>query len=81
MKHKINNMKYEIIKSYSRTIQLQEFCPTHISCSLKCECEENEVKEKSKELYDFCKRTVNNDIRELQIEKVEQLKESKKIEL
>ena len=67
-------MKYEITKSYSRTIQLQEYSPTHISCSLKCECEENEIREKTKELYSFCKKTVNNEIRELQIEKAKQLK-------
>jgi len=71
-------MKYEIMKSYSRTIQLQEYCPTHISCSLKCECEENEIREKTEELYDFCKRTVNNEVKELQIEKVKQLKRSTK---
>lgn len=56
----------EIARSFSKTIQLEVYSPVSVFCSAKCECKEEEFEAKSKELFEKCRVTVENDIVKIQ---------------
>lgn len=54
----------EIARSFSWTVQVQQFSPRQFFCSQKIECPLDEVDEWSERLFKFCKATVEKDVKE-----------------
>lgn len=66
----------EIARSYSRTIQLEPFTPTKVFMSAKTSIDSKDIAGKKlieEELYDLCKKTVDDDIEKLVVEKNEKI--------
>jgi hypothetical protein len=69
---KMDKDRVEVARSYSRTVQLEPFTPTNVFMSAKASLDSNDIPNSkiiSNELYDLCKKTVDNDIEKLIIEK------------
>jgi nucleoid-associated protein YejK len=67
-------MNIEISRSYSEKVNMGNYQTFDSFCSAKCEVDEKEADQKSKELYEFCKEQVKKEIKEHR-EEVEKLKE------
>jgi nucleoid-associated protein YejK len=66
-------MNIEISRSYSEKVNMGNYQTFDSFCSAKCEVDEKEADQKSKELYEFCKEQVKKEIKEYR-EEVEKLK-------
>ncbi len=67
-------MNIEISRSYSEKVNMGNYQTFDSFCSAKCEVDEKEADQKSKELYEFCKEQVKKEIKEYR-EEVEKTKE------
>lgn len=67
-------MNIEISRSYSEKVNMGNHQTFDSFCSAKCEVDEKEADQKSKELYEFCKEQVKKEIKEHR-EEVEKPKE------
>ena len=67
-------MNIEISRSYSEKVNMGNYQTFDSFCSAKCEVDEKEADQKSKELYEFCKEQVKKEIKEHR-EEVEKPKE------
>ena len=65
-------MNIEISRSYSEKVNMGNYQTFDSFCSAKCEVDEKEADQKSKELYEFCKEQVKKEIKEYR-EEVEKL--------
>lgn len=65
-------MNIEIVRSYSEKVNMGNYQTFDSFCSAKCEVDEKEADQKSKELYEFCKEQVKKEIKEYR-EEVEKL--------
>ena len=68
----MNKNTIEIARSYSKTIQLNQFEPVNVFMSAKAEIEDDDIHNirlLSSELYNLCKNTVDNDIKEISAKK------------
>ena len=68
----MNKDKIEIARSFSKTIQLSQYNPVSVFMSAKAEIDDDNTKDiklLSEELYNICKKTVDNDIEELKKKK------------
>jgi len=54
----------EICRSFSWTVQVEQFAPRNFFCSEKMECLESEAEETSKKLFHFCRMMVEKDVKE-----------------
>jgi hypothetical protein len=59
----------EISRSFSKTIQLNEYEPIQSFCSITAECDEKTVEEVSKSIYQLCKAIVELEIEEARVDK------------
>lgn len=67
-------MNIEIVRSYSEKVNMGNYQTFDSFCSAKCEVDEKEADQKSKELYEFCKEQVKKEIKEYR-EELEKPKE------
>ena len=62
----------EVCRSFSQTVQIEQFHPRSFFMSCKAEVPFDEVDSVAKELYTLCRLTVENDIEEYKKEKEEE---------
>lgn len=77
----MENKTIETAASFSQTVQIEQYEPRSVFCSMKQECTKEEAGTVWRELYELCKQQVEREITMLRGEKIKkQTARARKVE-